>query len=138
MAIRNELTLEATVENLTPVLAFIEQQLEKAGCPFKTQMQIAVAAEEIYVNIARYAYLPGTGEATVRLDVTDDPPAARLTFIDSGTPFDPLQKTDPDITLSAEEREIGGLGIHIVKKSMDEVRYEYVDGKNIFTMVKNY
>ncbi|MBQ9016072.1 MAG: ATP-binding protein [Firmicutes bacterium] len=138
MAIRNELTLEATIGNLTPVLAFIEQQLEKTGCPFKTQMQIAIAAEEIYVNIARYAYKPGTGEVTVRLEVTDEPAAASLTFIDSGTPFDPLKKTDPDITLSAEERDIGGLGIYMTKKSMDEVRYEYAGEKNVFTMVKNY
>ena len=138
MAILNELTLEATIENLAQVMAFLEQHLEEAGCPLRTQMQITVAAEEIYVNIASYAYAPGTGEATVRLEITDDPASVIITFIDSGVQFDPLKKADPDITLSAEERGIGGLGIYMTKKSMDEVRYEYTDGKNILTLMKYY
>ena len=132
----NELNLEATVENLTQVMAFLEQHLEEAGCSLKAQMQITVAAEEIYVNIAHYAYAPGTGEATVRLEIADDPAEATITFIDRGVPFDPLAKPDPDVTLSAEERGIGGLGIFMTKKTMDNVRYEYKDGKNILTMVK--
>ena len=138
MAILNELTLEATIENLAQVMAFLEQHLEEAGCPLRTQMQITVAAEEIYVNSASYAYAPGTGEATVRLEITDDPASVIITFIDSGVQFDPLKKADPDITLSAEERGIGGLGIYMTKKSMDEVRYEYTDGKNILTLMKYY
>ena len=96
-----ELALEATVESLTEVMAFLEQHLEEADCPLKAQMQIAVAAEEIYVNIAHYAYAPGTGEATVRLEITDDQTAV-ITFIDRGVPFDPLAKPDPDVTLFAE------------------------------------
>ena len=131
-----ELTLEATVENLTPVMAFLEEHLEEAECSMKAQMQIAVAAEEIYVNIAHYAYAPGTGEATVRMEITDDPRTASITFIDRGVPFDPLAKPDPDVTLSAEERGIGGLGIYMTKKTMDDVRYERVDGQNILTLVK--
>ena len=131
-----ELTLEATVENLTPVMAFLEEHLEEAECSMKAQMQIAVAAEEIYVNIAHYAYAPGTGEATVRMEITDDPRTASITFIDRGIPFDPLAKPDPDVTLSAEERGIGGLGIYMTKKTMDDVRYERVDGQNILTLVK--
>ena len=138
MAILNELTLEATIENLAQVMAFLEQHLEEAGCPLRTQMQITVAAEEIYVNIASYDYAPGTGEATVRLEITDDPASVIITFIDSGVQFDTLKKADPDITLSAEERGIGGLGIYMTKKSMDEVRYEYTDGKNILTLMKYY
>ena len=132
----NELTVEATVENLTQVMGFLEQHLEEADCPLKAQMQITVAAEEIYVNIAHYAYAPGTGEATVRLEITDDPAAATITFIDRGIPFDPLAKPDPDVSLSAEERGIGGLGIYMVKKSMDDVRYEYRDGQNVLTLIK--
>lgn len=132
----NELTIEATVENLTQVMGFLEQHLEEADCPLKAQMQITVAAEEIYVNIAHYAYAPKTGEATVRLEITDDPAAASITFIDRGVPFDPLAKPDPDVTLSAEERGIGGLGIYMVKKSMDDMRYEYRDGQNVLTLVK--
>lgn len=138
MTITNELTLEATVENLTQVMAFLEEHLEQSDCPLKAQMQIAVAAEEIYVNIAHYAYAPGTGEATVRVEIADDPAAASITFVDRGVPFDPLQKPDPDVTLSAEERGIGGLGIYMTKKTMDDVRYEYRDGQNILTLVKRF
>ena len=134
----NELTLEATLENLTKVIGFLEERLEEAGCPMKAQMQITIAAEEIYVNIASYAYAPGTGEATVRFEITDAPTAARITFIDGGVPFDPLAKADPDVTLSAEERNIGGLGIYMTKKTMDEVRYAYKDGKNVLTLVIHF
>ena len=134
----DELTVEATVENLPQVMGFLEQHLEEADCPLKTQMQITVAAEEIYVNIAHYAYAPGTGEATVRIEITDDPAAASITFIDRGVPFDPLAKPDPDVSLSAEERGIGGLGIYMTKKTMDDVRYEYKDGQNILTLIKRF
>ena len=131
-----ELTTDATLDHLTLVTAFLEERLEQALCPFKAQMQISVAAEEIFVNIASYAYAPGTGPVTVRLTLNDDPPAANVTFIDRGVPFDPLKKEDPDVTLSAEEREIGGLGIYMTKKTMDEVRYEYKDGENRLTLIK--
>ena len=133
-----ELTLEATVDSLPQVMGFLEQHLEEADCPMKAQMQLAVAAEEIYVNIAHYAYAPGTGAATVRVEITDDPAAAAITFIDRGIPFDPLAKPDPDVTLSAEERGIGGLGIYMTKKTMDDVRYERVDGQNILTLTKRF
>ena len=131
-----ELTIDATVENLPQVLAFLEEHLEEADCPMKAQMQLSIAAEEIYVNIAHYAYAPETGQATVRLELADDPSTVCVTFLDRGVPFDPLAKPDPDITLSAEERGIGGLGIYMTKKSMDDVRYEYRDGQNILTLVK--
>ena len=138
MTTMNELTVEATVENLTQVMAFLEARLEEADCPMKAQMQLTIAAEEIYVNIAHYAYAPETGEATVRVEITDDPRAAAITFIDRGVPFDPLAKPDPDVTLSAEERGIGGLGIYMTKKSMDDVRYEYRDGQNVLTLTKKF
>jgi len=134
---RTELELEATVENLPTVLSFIEEALERSDCPPKTQMQIAVAAEEIYVNIASYAYAPGTGMATVGVELSGEPVSVTVTFTDSGKPFDPTGKADPDVTLPAEERDIGGLGIFMTRKIMDEVRYEYKDGKNILTMIKN-
>ena len=132
----SELTIEAAVENLPQLMAFLEQQLEEADCPMKAQMQITIAAEEIFVNIAHYAYAPETGEATVRLEITDDPAAVSVTFIDGGVPFDPLKKEDPDVSLAAEEREIGGLGIYMTKKTMDDVRYEYKDEQNRLTLVK--
>ena len=126
----------AELEKLPELIAFLEQQLEAAECPPKTQMQISVAAEEIFVNIVNYAYAPGTGIATVRMSCGGDPATATITFIDSGVPFDPLKKEDPNVTLSAEDREIGGLGIYMTKKTMDDVRYEYKDGQNRLTLVK--
>ena len=132
----NELTLEAKVENLDEVLAFVDGQLEQLNCPLKTQMQIDVAVEELYVNIAHYAYTPNVGMATIRVDTLPDPLAVAITFIDRGIPYDPLKKPDPDVTLPAEDRQIGGLGIYMVKKSMDAIDYEYRDGQNILRIVK--
>ena len=131
-----ELVLEARRDNLNEVLAFVDEELEKLDCPIKTQMTIDIAVEEIYINIASYAYRPGTGNAVIRFEVEEDPLAVMLTFIDSGMPYNPLDKEDPDITLAAEERQIGGLGIYMVKKSMDDVSYKFEDGKNIFTIKK--
>ena len=101
-------------------------------------MQIDVAVEEIYVNIASYAYGDAEGEAIIRAGVTDAPKSVEITFIDSGTPYDPLKKEDPDVTLSADKRPIGGLGIFMVKKSMDDMIYEYKDGQNCLTIKKNF
>ena len=131
-----KLKVEATDENLGEVLEFIQRSVEEADCPLKIQNQVCIAAEEIFVNIAHYAYGDKSGEAEVYLDISPVPRKVTLTFSDSGTPYDPLAREDPDITLSAEQRQIGGLGIYIVKKSMDHVSYEYKDGKNIFTMEK--
>ena len=131
-----ELVIEARTENLNNVLAFVDEELEKHDCGMKAQMQIDVAVEEIFVNIAHYAYSPEIGVATIRVEIEEDPLAVTLTFIDNGVPYDPLAKEDPDVTLSAEERQIGGLGIFMVKKSMDDVTYDYKDGKNILTIKK--
>ena len=129
-----ELILEAKTDNLTKVLEFVDNELERLNCPMKIQLQINVAVEEIFVNISNYAYHPEIGEATIQVEVEDEPLTVCLTFIDNGVPYDPLAKNDPDVTLSAEERQIGGLGIFIVKKSMDDVSYEYKDGKNILRL----
>lgn len=132
-----ELTIEATPENVDKVIEFIDGMLEEYGCGVKEQMAIDVAVDELFSNIAHYAYNPETGYATVRVDVKKDPLAVEITFIDHGVPYDPLAKVDPDTTLSVDDRQIGGLGIFIVKKSMDAVNYEYKDGKNILTIKKN-
>lgn len=132
-----ELTIEATPENVDKVIEFIDGMLEEYGCGVKEQMAIDVAVDELFSNIAHYAYNPETGYATVLVDVKNDPLAVEITFIDHGVPYDPLAKADPDTTLSVEDRQIGGLGIFIVKKSMDAVNYEYKDGKNILTIKKN-
>jgi anti-sigma regulatory factor (Ser/Thr protein kinase) len=132
----DELEIEAATESLPDVQAFVEERMEGADCPMKAMMQIGVAVEEIFVNIAHYAYAPGKGSATVRVEVSGEPIAVTITFIDRGVPYDPLAKPDPDVTLSAEERQIGGLGIFMVKKSMDECYYERSGDKNVFTLVK--
>ena len=131
-----ELNIEAKTENLDAVLGFVNQHLEEMECSMKTQMQIEVAVEELFVNIAHYAYNPTIGPATIRVEVQEDPLAVIITFIDHGVPYDPLKKEDPDVTLSAEERQIGGLGIYMVKKSMDDISYEYKDGQNILKIKK--
>ena len=136
--IRNELEVEAVDDNLPTVLGFIEQHLEAADCPLKAQMQISVAAEEIFINIAHYAYKPETGKAIVRVDVEEDPVRVTITFVDKGMPFDPLAMEEPDVSLPAEAREIGGLGVFLARKAMDDVSYQYKDGQNILTLKKNF
>ncbi len=130
-----ELRIEALTDNLSKVLEFIDTELENNDCGMKAQMQIDVAVEELFVNVASYAYGEETGMADISLDI-DENRCARITIIDSGIPYDPLAKEDPDVTLSAEDRSIGGLGIYMVKKSMDDFTYEYKDGKNVVTITK--
>jgi len=132
-----EITIAATVENIDVVTDFVNEQLESCDCPIKAQMQIDIAIDELFSNIAHYAYNPETGDATVRVEVVEDPMAVVITFIDKGIPYDPLKKADPNTALSAEEREIGGLGIFMVKKTMDDITYEYKDGQNILKIKKN-
>ncbi len=132
-----ELTINATVENIERVTDFVNEQLELHGCSLKAQMQIDIAIDELFGNIAHYAYNPDVGPATVRVELKEDPLAVVITFIDHGVPYDPLKKADPNTELSAEEREIGGLGIYMVKKTMDGISYEYRDGQNILTITKN-
>ncbi|MCX4341503.1 MAG: ATP-binding protein [Lachnospiraceae bacterium] len=134
----NEMTVEATPENIPVITAFVDEQLEKYDCPMKAQAQIDIAIDELFGNIVRYAYHPEIGSATVQVEVVPEPLAVVITFIDQGKPYDPLAKEDPNVTLSAEEREIGGLGIYIVKKSMNEITYEYKDGRNILKIRKDF
>lgn len=131
-----ELTIDATIENIPVVTGFVDESLEELGCPLKAQMQIDIAIDELFGNIANYAYKPDVGPATVRVEVEEDPLAVIITFIDHGRPFDPLGVSDPDTTLKADERKIGGLGVFLVKKTMDELSYEYIDGKNILRIRK--
>ncbi|WP_295858342.1 ATP-binding protein [uncultured Oscillibacter sp.] len=128
----------AEPEQLEPVQRFVEEQIERYDCSARVRFQLDVAVEEIFINIAKYAYRPGqAGQAAVRCCVGGDPLQVTIQFQDQGVPFNPLAKEDADITLTAQERQIGGLGILMVKKSMDAVRYSYEDGKNILTIQKN-
>ena len=130
------LTLEAKPENIEAVTQFIDGELEALDCNMKAQMQIDVAIDELFSNIAYYAYAPGTGQATVTFDFDESSRTVSISFIDAGVPFDPLQKNDPDLTAPAEERAIGGLGIFMVKKTMDAMRYVRQDNRNILTIQK--
>ncbi len=135
---RYELNIEAKVENLDKVLAFIDDKLEAANCSMKAQMQLDVAVEELFVNVANYAYAPKTGDALIQLsfDEDQDSRTAVITIIDEGVPYNPLLKADPDVTLSADDRQIGGLGIYMVKKSMDSVDYTHEGESNKITIRK--
>ena len=131
-----QITVEATLENLQTVIDFATEQLEARECPMKTSMQLELVIEEIFVNISSYAYHPEIGSATFCMEFVENPDAVLMTFIDGGKPYNPLERDDPDTTLELEERDIGGLGIFLVKKNVDEINYEYADGKNILRMKK--
>lgn len=133
------LRIDAKVECLDQVISFLDRYLEEMDCAFRIQTQLDIAVEEIYVNIAHYAYeKEGAGWAEIMLSQTEyeGSPAIEVRFTDAGIPYDPLAKPDPDVTLSLQERPIGGLGIYMVKKSMDRMTYERKDGKNILVLTK--
>ena len=130
-----ELTVTADDNNLEAVQDFIREQIGFACENVKTLMQIDLAIEEIFVNIAHYAYTNG-GDVTIKCDFSDESHILTVVFLDSGKQFDPLAKPDPDVTASAEDRGIGGLGIFLTKKYMDNVKYSYTDGKNVLTIEK--
>ncbi|MCR4930438.1 MAG: ATP-binding protein [Lachnospiraceae bacterium] len=132
----NKLTIDARKENLNDVLTFIDGFLEELNTPQKTIMQVDLSAEEIFANISEYAYGDGKGQVTVVFKTNQSKDEISITFIDSGIHYNPLEKEDPDITLSIEERKIGGLGVFLIKKYMDDVTYEYKDYKNHLTITK--
>lgn len=131
-----EITVPAELEKLKDVNDFIVEKLKGLDCSAHAQIQLEIAIEEIFVNIAHYAYNPVIGKATVRLFLDEEKQQVSLQFEDEGKPYNPLLREDPDVTLGAEERGIGGLGIYMTKKSMDDVAYCYEDGKNILTIMK--
>lgn len=132
-----EIRLPATIDNISTVMSFVDAELEKRNCPEEEKLKIDVAIDEVFANIASYAYAPAEGEATVKVEFTEEPLQVTIIFIDNGKPYNPLLKDDPDTTLSAEERAIGGLGIFIVKQSMDSVEYSYEEGCNVLKIKKN-
>ena len=131
-----EFTAKAVRENLDSITDCVNDALTERGCSMRDIMRLDVVIDEIFANIANYAYAPDTGDITIRLSFEEDPLKVTLTFIDSGKPFDPLKREDPDTKLDAIHRKIGGLGIFVVKKTMDEVTYRYTDGQNMLTVAK--
>lgn len=129
---------EATLDDIPKVIEFVETELEKLDFPMKSTMQMSVAIDELMSNIVRYAYPNRNGYVNVKLIAKEDPNRVYIRFEDEGIPYNPLKNEDPDTTLSAEDRQIGGLGIFIVKKTMDDVKYKYENGKNILTIKKCY
>lgn len=132
-----ELSVNATLDQIQPVTEFVNRQLSELGCSERVRIQVNVAIDELFGNIARYAYNPDVGPATVRVDVEDDPLCVIITFIDHGVPYDPLAAKFEDTThLPAKERPIGGLGLFMVKNIMDDISYSYQNGQNILTIRK--
>ncbi len=134
--IGKELKLEANLNNIPRVMAFVDKELEALQCPLKIRMKIDLAIDELIANVANYAYASGKGEVTVRFAFDEADRMVSITFIDEGVPYDPLKKRDPDVTLSAAERQIGGLGIFLVKKTMDSMEYKRENDCNILTIYK--
>lgn len=126
----------AQLDDINAVTEFVETELGAIGCPMKTVIQFNVAVDEIFSNIVRYGYKGTSGPISVKLEIKDDPKMVYLHFTDSGIPYNPLKKEDPDVTLSAEERQIGGLGIFMVKKTMDDIKYMYENEQNILVIGK--
>ena len=132
----SEITVKATLEQMGDVMTFVDAALEEMGCSMRAQMQIDVAMDELFGNVARYAYAPGEGDVTVGFELDEATRTAQITLTDSGVPFNPLKAAEPDLTASAEDRPIGGLGIFLVRKTMDSLEYRYENGKNILTIRK--
>lgn len=132
-AVRQSIRATPELESIPLVCEFLEEVLQNHGAPVKTIMQINIAADEIFSNIARYS---GAAAAQVDCEIMDG--RVVISFMDDGKPYDPTEQPEPDVTLSAAEREIGGLGIFMVKKSMDRVSYEHVGGRNILTIEKSW
>ncbi len=132
-----ELKLEASDDTMHSVQDAVKNFLKEQQCSEELMTMILIAVEEVYINIAHYAYGGRPGEAVVQMELDSNPNKLRLVFRDHGIPYNPLEKEDPDIMLEAEERPIGGLGIFMVKESMDVVDYRYEDNQNILTLEKN-
>lgn len=134
MSIAKKLEINAKVENLSSVLMFLNEILDDTSCNFKERFALEEAVEEIFVNIAKYAYLQGDGKVYIEVNCDDD--VVEITFIDEGVEYNPLLKDDPNFDIPLEDRPIGGLGIYMVKNLMDEVIYNYLDNKNVLRIKK--
>ena len=126
-------SFKAKKESLPEAMAFLEEQLDKLNVDAKKKMQVSIAVEELFVNIANYSYAAEDGEVEIQIDKDA---VLIISLIDSGQPFNPLERKDPDVNAPLEERDIGGLGIYMAKQNADKIEYEYKDGKNIVRIFK--
>lgn len=134
--IERELTVPATVESLRYITACLAELLASVHVPVAEKLQMEFAVEEMFVNIACYAYKDQQGTVVVRARLEKEPLCIEFAFLDTGRAYNPLEQAEPDITSSLEDRAIGGLGIFLTKKNVDDVRYERSDGRNILTLRK--
>ncbi len=132
----NKLTVPAKIENLQKVMNFLSDQLDSVDYVMKSRLQLELSIEEAYVNIVNYAYKSEEGKVVICCDIDEHPLQVTMQFIDCGIPYNPLKNEDPDISLNVEEKEVGGLGIFLIKKNVDHIEYEHKDGKNILTIQK--
>ena len=133
-----EKVFPAKEDALVSVTDFAEEVLDEIGCPANTKTALCVAVEEVFVNIAHYAYGDNEGDVKLAISFSNADKTVTFRISDKGIPFDPLKKPDPDITLSAEDREIGGLGIFITKQTMDSVSYTRENDENVLTLTKKF
>lgn len=131
-----KLVIPAEPEYLDQILHFLDEQLEQVHCAQTIRTTIFIAVEEIFVNIYSYAYPPKEGDVQVYTQISGNPAVIQIDLVDQGPPYDPLQRDDPDITLGADDRPIGGLGIFMVKQTMDQVLYRYENESNILSLYK--
>lgn len=134
--VKSKMTVEAKTGELDGVVAFVTGCLEDTDCPIQTMLKLECVIEEIFVNICYYAYPPDTGPVVITVEYSGDEGYLTVEFSDRGKPYDPLAKEDPDVTMTAKDEKLGGLGIYLTKKLMDEVTYRYENGANILTMKK--
>ena len=133
---KRTLRVAADIENIEKVTELVGEVLKGTDCSCQVRDKINVAVDEIFSNIAKYAYAPGKGDVTVSAETDKDRESITVTFKDNGKKYDPLEVNDPDVSLSADERTPGGLGVYMVRKLMDDVSYEYKDGQNILKIKK--
>ena len=131
----DKIVLESKMENIKKVIEFVNSKIEKCNFKEKEKLEINIAIDELFGNIVKYAYGEEVGIVEVQVKVKENPLEVEITFIDSGTKYNPLEREEPNIEANLNERKIGGLGIFIARKLMDEIKYEYKDGKNVLSII---
>ncbi len=130
------ITIQASMKHLPEVKSFVNENLDMTECSKKIRMNIYLSVEELFTNICSYAYGADVGDVTIEIELNDKKDTINITFIDTGIPYNPLEKEAPVVSGAATNRKIGGLGIFITKKLMDNMSYEYRNDENRLTVMK--